>query len=179
MDISGQPGLVVGDPAHSRGVETRWSWWSFSTQAILWFYDISVQAQGYRTVWAHADMLCLVECGKAPISFKWWSSTWHLRKAETAAAAFWLSRSSCWQVGAKLCNSHMGTAILRGGEATDVRPLRTKWWVAHIFSSCNRACLCTQGTREGQQPKQTNVQEILLNMSIPFWQSFSLTWQNS
>jgi len=28
---SGQPGLVVGDPAHSRGVETRWSLWSFST----------------------------------------------------------------------------------------------------------------------------------------------------
>jgi len=36
---SGQPGLVVGDPAHSRGVETGWSWWSFSTQAILWFCD--------------------------------------------------------------------------------------------------------------------------------------------
>jgi len=32
---SGQPGLVVGDPAHSTGVETRWSLWSFSTQAIL------------------------------------------------------------------------------------------------------------------------------------------------
>ena len=37
---SGQPDLVVGDPAHSRGVETRWSLWSFSTQAILWFYDL-------------------------------------------------------------------------------------------------------------------------------------------
>ena len=33
--VSGQPGLVVGNPAHSRGVETRWSLWSFSTQAIL------------------------------------------------------------------------------------------------------------------------------------------------
>ena len=32
---SGQPGLVVGDPAHSRGVETRRSLWSFSIQAIL------------------------------------------------------------------------------------------------------------------------------------------------
>ena len=32
---SGQPALVVGDPAHSRGVETQWSLWSFSTQAIL------------------------------------------------------------------------------------------------------------------------------------------------
>jgi len=31
---SGQPGLVVGDPAHSRRVESR-SLWSFSTQAIL------------------------------------------------------------------------------------------------------------------------------------------------
>ena len=27
------------DPVHSRGVETQWSLWSFSTQAILWFYD--------------------------------------------------------------------------------------------------------------------------------------------
>ena len=33
---SGQPGLVVGDPAQSRGVETGSSLWSFSTQA---FYD--------------------------------------------------------------------------------------------------------------------------------------------
>jgi len=31
---SGQPGLVVGDPAHSRGVETWWSLWSI---VILWF----------------------------------------------------------------------------------------------------------------------------------------------
>jgi len=37
---SGQPGLVAGNPAHSRGIETRWSLWSFSTQAILWFYDL-------------------------------------------------------------------------------------------------------------------------------------------
>ena len=36
---SGQPGLVVGDPEHSRSVETRWSLRSFSTQAILWFHD--------------------------------------------------------------------------------------------------------------------------------------------
>ena len=35
---SGQPGLVVGDPARSRGVETGWSLWSFSTQAILWLF---------------------------------------------------------------------------------------------------------------------------------------------
>ena len=34
-----KPGLVVGNPAHSRGVETRWSLRSFPTQAILWFYD--------------------------------------------------------------------------------------------------------------------------------------------
>ena len=31
---SGQPGLVAGSPAHSRGVETQLSLWSFSTQAI-------------------------------------------------------------------------------------------------------------------------------------------------
>ena len=27
---------VVGDPARSRGLETRWPFWSCSTQAILW-----------------------------------------------------------------------------------------------------------------------------------------------
>ena len=32
---SGQPGLVVGNSARGRGAETRWSLWSFSTQAIL------------------------------------------------------------------------------------------------------------------------------------------------
>jgi len=37
---SGQPGLAVGNPACGRGVETRWPLWSFSTQAILWFYEI-------------------------------------------------------------------------------------------------------------------------------------------
>ena len=36
---SGQPGLVVGNPVCGRGVKTRWSLWSFSTQAILWFHD--------------------------------------------------------------------------------------------------------------------------------------------
>jgi len=36
---SGHPDLVIGDSAHSSGVETRWSLWSFSTQAILWFCD--------------------------------------------------------------------------------------------------------------------------------------------
>ena len=36
---SGQRGLMVGDPAHSRGIEIGWSLWSFSTQAILWFFD--------------------------------------------------------------------------------------------------------------------------------------------
>lgn len=35
---SGRPGLVVGDPARNRGVETSWSL-SFLTETILWFYD--------------------------------------------------------------------------------------------------------------------------------------------
>ena len=41
---SGQPGLVVGDPEHSREVETWWSLWSFSTQVVLWFYDSMILA---------------------------------------------------------------------------------------------------------------------------------------
>lgn len=32
--------INVGDPAHSRKVETRWSLWSVSTQAMIWFYEI-------------------------------------------------------------------------------------------------------------------------------------------
>jgi len=36
---SALPHLVV-DPACSRGVETRWSLWSFSAPAILWFCDL-------------------------------------------------------------------------------------------------------------------------------------------
>jgi len=46
---SGQPGLVVGDPAHSRGVETQWSLWSFSTQAVLWFCDF--QGKKFWVMW--------------------------------------------------------------------------------------------------------------------------------
>jgi len=34
--------LFLFDPAHSRGVESRWSLRSFSTQAVLWFYDFSL-----------------------------------------------------------------------------------------------------------------------------------------
>jgi len=40
---SGQPCLVVGDPGRGRAVETRWSFWSFSTQAVLWFCDLRVR----------------------------------------------------------------------------------------------------------------------------------------
>ena len=42
---SGQPGLVIGNCAHSRGIETRWSLWSFSTQAILWFFVFGFVSQ--------------------------------------------------------------------------------------------------------------------------------------
>ena len=43
--------LVVGNPAHSKGsYQTRWSLWSFSTQAILWFYD-SMTWCDKRTPW--------------------------------------------------------------------------------------------------------------------------------
>ena len=46
---SGQPGLLVGDPAHSRGVETRWSLRSSSTQAILGFYEIKASSRLEKT----------------------------------------------------------------------------------------------------------------------------------
>jgi len=45
---SGQPGLVVGNPVHGRGFETRWSLWSFSTQAILWFYERMISYSGLQ-----------------------------------------------------------------------------------------------------------------------------------
>ena len=37
---SGQPGLVVGDPAYCRGIETRWSLQVLLNLAILWFSDL-------------------------------------------------------------------------------------------------------------------------------------------
>jgi len=39
----GQPGQVVGNPVHVRGVETRWPFRSFSTQAILWLHDYMIR----------------------------------------------------------------------------------------------------------------------------------------
>lgn len=39
---SRQPALVVADPARSMRVETRWSLWSFPTQAILWSHDFTI-----------------------------------------------------------------------------------------------------------------------------------------
>ena len=50
---TGQPGLVVGNPTHSRGVETRWSLWSFTTQAILCYDPTTL------TVLVHSRMLFL------------------------------------------------------------------------------------------------------------------------
>ena len=39
---AGNERFTVGrGPARGRGAETRWSLWSFSTQAILWFYENS------------------------------------------------------------------------------------------------------------------------------------------
>ena len=41
--VFGQPDLMVGDPAHSRRIETRWFLRSFSAQAILWFYEYQLR----------------------------------------------------------------------------------------------------------------------------------------
>ena len=48
---SGQPGLVVGDPAHDKEVETKWSLGSYSSQTILWFYDSPVISCYKDRVW--------------------------------------------------------------------------------------------------------------------------------
>ena len=51
-------GSHPGDPAHSRGVETRWSLCSFSTQAILWFYDsMNNSAEGQLLLFAFEVLL--------------------------------------------------------------------------------------------------------------------------
>ena len=81
---SGQPGLVVGDPTHSGGVETRWSLWSFSTQAMLWFY--------YSMIFSLLNFQMLACCFKIkyvgiPI---WLSNVWN-----DFAAGFAFSPSSC------------------------------------------------------------------------------------
>lgn len=43
------PHLVVGDPAHCRGVETKWS----STQDVLWFCDYLFCIKMVNKTWAH------------------------------------------------------------------------------------------------------------------------------
>jgi len=60
--IPGQPGLVFGNPASGRGVETRWSSRSFSTQAILWFYDVlRAKIPGSSTVSVRIALLLLMQ----------------------------------------------------------------------------------------------------------------------
>jgi len=64
---SGQPGLVVGDPAHGRGLETKWSLRSFSTQASLQFY-VSSQERRPQDVSSFAlSCNCCPEGTLAPI----------------------------------------------------------------------------------------------------------------
>jgi len=57
---SGHPGVVVGDPAHSRGVENWWSLWSFSTQAILWFYILVYCFKvSTKISWGNFNTVCI------------------------------------------------------------------------------------------------------------------------
>ena len=67
---SGQPSLVVDDPAHGRGVETQWSLWFFSTSAIQWFYDTmgkGLKCMGTYSIFfpkdedsIHNSILCII-----------------------------------------------------------------------------------------------------------------------
>lgn len=59
---SGRPGLVVGDPARNRGVETSWSL-SFLTETILWFFKNQVWAAlrlqvRFQAVWFPTTLRC-------------------------------------------------------------------------------------------------------------------------
>lgn len=58
--------LLVGDPAHDEGVETRWSLWSFSVQAILWFYDSVLLSYCYDM---NKLFLYIQECGLSVVSY--------------------------------------------------------------------------------------------------------------
>ena len=63
---SKQPGVVVDNSACDRGVETRWSLRSFSTQAILWFYSTQHHPKFKPYVWeccsnaSQAQNLCWI-----------------------------------------------------------------------------------------------------------------------
>ena len=63
---SGQPGVVVGDPARGRGVETRWSLRSFSTQAVLWFCDPK-----QKVFWLPLNLHCTQHEGQFWLSPDW------------------------------------------------------------------------------------------------------------
>ena len=89
---SEQPGLVVGDPAHSRGVEIQWSLWSFSTQAVLWFYDLAVlpfiELHSNTSYWRHAACAC---CASSPASF---GPLWAMVPRDSSHASIHITNSS-------------------------------------------------------------------------------------
>ena len=73
---SGQPGLVVGNPAHGWGVEIIWSLWSFSTQAILRLNDSTMilwrQIMSFLQKAKVLDILHFGCLGKAGIYWTEW-----------------------------------------------------------------------------------------------------------
>jgi len=84
LDVALQPDLVVGNTAHSRGVETRWSLWSFSAQAILWFYDCSY----------------LKQC-TSPVMYEWIDD-------QQPITVKWRSKQISWTLG---CNNQIKKII--------------------------------------------------------------------
>lgn len=96
------------------------------------------------------------ECGKSPVSFegKDGAQLNTREQLEVAwlswpAAAFWLSCPSGWQVGGELCNVKTYIEILCKRWKIDMRPLRRKQWVAHVFSPCKTLYLRIRGLMNG------------------------------
>jgi len=95
---SGQPGLVVGSPAHSRGIETIRSLWSFPTHAILWLcdskwfpFDILPPSKAYwrKNRLKISSKLNGLSCLQTDLNNSWWVCPFELGEATNICVSLW------------------------------------------------------------------------------------------
>ena len=71
------PDLVVGSPAHSRGLGVPWSLWSHPTQAILWFTISGIMlCFGFRKkaiLVTHQFLVVAEQCCTEPVTVEFLS----------------------------------------------------------------------------------------------------------
>jgi len=125
------------DPANSRGVETRWLLWSFSTQAILWFYDYGLKACPFFSSFAVVSLgswICFL--GTSPRQNVFIPSRakrrWTLLYCQSAGGP---GVAECWTASAHMCQLLVRGIILTCRKspwprACEILMLPTKYWLS-------------------------------------------------